>query len=162
MRMWVRSLALITGLRIQCCHELWCNLRMWLRSCLAVAVAVAGSYSSDWIPSLRTSICHGCGPKRQQQQKTKHNLVSWGSERVALGQSIQAWQVREFLRASVVLAGQGRVEGESSSGSVHMFWEERTLALGGSADLLLLCGLSETPEDGLLGEGPTGGAGLPA
>ena len=26
MRMWVWSLALLSGLRIQCCHELWCRM----------------------------------------------------------------------------------------------------------------------------------------
>ena len=26
MRMWVRSLVLLSVLRIQCCHELWCRL----------------------------------------------------------------------------------------------------------------------------------------
>ena len=31
-------LALLSGLRIQLCHELWCGLQMWLRSCVAVAV----------------------------------------------------------------------------------------------------------------------------
>ena len=25
MRMWVQSLALLSGLRIQCCYELWCT-----------------------------------------------------------------------------------------------------------------------------------------
>ena len=26
MRMWVQSLASVSGLRIWCCHELWCRL----------------------------------------------------------------------------------------------------------------------------------------
>jgi len=38
MRMRVQSLALLSGLRIQCCHELWCRLQMRLRSRVAVAV----------------------------------------------------------------------------------------------------------------------------
>ena len=38
---------------------------MWLRSGVAVAVAYAGSYSSSLTPSLGTSICHSCGPKRK-------------------------------------------------------------------------------------------------
>ena len=41
MRMWVRSLASFSGLRIQCCRELCCWLQMWLRSGVAVDVAVA-------------------------------------------------------------------------------------------------------------------------
>ena len=35
------SLALLSGLRIRCCHELWCRTQMWLRCNVAVAVAVA-------------------------------------------------------------------------------------------------------------------------
>ena len=66
MRMWVRSLASLSWLRIQHCHELWCRLQMWLRSGVAVAVALACSYSSDLIPILGTSISHGCGPKKKR------------------------------------------------------------------------------------------------
>ena len=39
---------------------------MQLRS--AVAVAVAGCYSSDSTPSLETSICHSFGPKKEQKK----------------------------------------------------------------------------------------------
>ena len=28
--------ALLSGLRIQCCHKLGCSLKMWLGSCVAV------------------------------------------------------------------------------------------------------------------------------
>ena len=38
-RMQVQFLVLLSGLRIQHYHELWCRLQTWLRSCLAVAVA---------------------------------------------------------------------------------------------------------------------------
>ena len=39
MRFQVWSLAFsISGLRIRCCHELWCRLQTWLRSHVAVAV----------------------------------------------------------------------------------------------------------------------------
>ena len=38
MRMRVQSLALLSGLRIQHCCELWCRSQMWLRSGIAVAV----------------------------------------------------------------------------------------------------------------------------
>ena len=34
----VRSLALLSGLGIGLCHELWCRLQMQLRSSVAVAV----------------------------------------------------------------------------------------------------------------------------
>ena len=39
MRLWVRSLTLLSGLRIQRCREMWCSLQMWLRSRVAVALA---------------------------------------------------------------------------------------------------------------------------
>ena len=41
MRLQDRSLALLSGLRIQCCHELWCRSQMWLGSDVAVAMAMA-------------------------------------------------------------------------------------------------------------------------
>ena len=39
MRMEVRSLASLSGLRIRCCRELWCRSKTQLGSGLAVAVA---------------------------------------------------------------------------------------------------------------------------
>ena len=45
MRMWVQLLALLDGLIIQSCHELWCRLHMWLRSHFAVVVVLACSCS---------------------------------------------------------------------------------------------------------------------
>ena len=38
MRMWVQALASLSGLRIQCCHRLWCRSQMGLGSGVAVAV----------------------------------------------------------------------------------------------------------------------------
>ena len=38
MGLWVQSLALFSGLRIQCCCDLWCRPQMHLRSLVAVAV----------------------------------------------------------------------------------------------------------------------------
>ena len=35
MRIRVLSLALLTGWGIQCCRELWCMSKIWLRSCVA-------------------------------------------------------------------------------------------------------------------------------
>ena len=66
MRMWVRSLASLSGSGIRLCCELWCKSHTWLGSfiAVAVAVAVASSCSSDSTPSLGNSICHGYGPKK--------------------------------------------------------------------------------------------------
>ena len=68
MRMWVRSLASLSGLRIQHSCELWCRSQMLLRSWVAVALAKAGSCSSDLIPSLGTSMCHRCGPRHKRRE----------------------------------------------------------------------------------------------
>ena len=38
MRLWVRSLASLSRLRIQWCCEMWCRLQTWLGSGIAVAV----------------------------------------------------------------------------------------------------------------------------
>ena len=69
MRMWVRSLASLTGLGIYHCSDLWCRLQMRLRSGVAVTVVKASSCSSDSTPSLGTSIC--CGKKNQKKKKKK-------------------------------------------------------------------------------------------
>ena len=59
MRAWVQSLALLSGFRIWSCCELQCRSQTWLRSGIAVSVAYASSYSSNYTPSLGASICHG-------------------------------------------------------------------------------------------------------
>ena len=38
MMLWVRSLASLSGLRIQRCYELWCRSQTWLGSHVAVAL----------------------------------------------------------------------------------------------------------------------------
>ena len=73
MRMWVQSLALLSGLRIRHCCELWCRSRsqMWLRAHVAVAVVQASSDSSDLTLSLGISVCPEHGPKKHTHKKTK-------------------------------------------------------------------------------------------
>ena len=48
--MQVQSLALPSGLRIRCCRELWCRSQMWLRSHIAVSVAMAQADSCSLAP----------------------------------------------------------------------------------------------------------------
>ena len=72
-------MALLIGLRIQHCQELWCRLQTQLgpRVAVAVAVAHAGTCRSDLTPSLGTSPCHGCGPKKTKKERKegrKRNL----------------------------------------------------------------------------------------
>ena len=72
MKLWVQSLAFLSGLRIWHCCELWCRSQTrWLVSCISVAVVQANSCSSYLTPSLGTSICHECGPKKQKQKQKK-------------------------------------------------------------------------------------------
>ena len=49
---------------------------MKLGSCVAVAVAQAGGCSSDSTPSLGTSMCCRCGPKKQTNKQTNKTLLS--------------------------------------------------------------------------------------
>ena len=74
MEMWVQSLASLSGLRIW--HCLSCGVgQMWLRSRVAMAVVWASSCSSESTPNLGTSICFGCGPKKQKtKQQTKNTI----------------------------------------------------------------------------------------
>ena len=70
--MQVRSLASLSGLWSWHCPELWCRSQMQLRSGVAVAVAQAGSYSSDSTPSLGTSYSSGVALKRQTLHTHTH------------------------------------------------------------------------------------------
>ena len=58
MTMWVRSLALLSGLRIR----------------IAVSCGVGCSWNSNSTPSLGTCICCTCGPKKQKSKKKKKIL----------------------------------------------------------------------------------------
>ena len=71
MGMQVQSLASLSGLRIWCCCELLCRSQMQLGSVIAMAVATAGSCSVDLTPSLGTSICCRCGPKKKKKKKER-------------------------------------------------------------------------------------------
>ena len=44
---------------------------MRLGSCVAVALVLAGGYSSNSTPGLGTSICRGSGPRNNQKKKKK-------------------------------------------------------------------------------------------
>ena len=63
--------SIFSGRRIWCYRELWCRSQTRPGSGIAVAVELANSYSSDETPSLGTSMCLGCGPK-----KTKGKIIT--------------------------------------------------------------------------------------
>ena len=70
MRIWVQSLASLSGLMIPWCHQLQLRSQMQLRSSMAVAVAQASCYSSNVTTTLATSMCHRCGHwKKRNGQK---------------------------------------------------------------------------------------------
>ena len=64
-RMWVPSLALLSGLKIWCCCKLWSRLKMRLGSGIAVAMVQPGNCSSNSTPSWGNSIC----PKKTKKKK---------------------------------------------------------------------------------------------
>ena len=68
---------LLSGLRIQHCHRLWRRSQMWLRS--VMAVASAGSYSSNSSPCLGTSVCRRRGPKKEGRKEEKMERRNWPS-----------------------------------------------------------------------------------
>ena len=63
--------ALLSGLRIWHCHELWCRVQTGLRSWVAVPVAQAGGFSSYPPRSLQTSTCCRCRPKKKKKKTKK-------------------------------------------------------------------------------------------
>ena len=62
---------LLSGLRIQCFHELWRRLHTRLRSRVTVALAEAGGYGSDSTRSLGTSMCRGSSPRNGKKTHTQ-------------------------------------------------------------------------------------------
>ena len=66
MRTQVLSLAVLSGLRIQCCHELWCRSQMQLESGVAVAAAQARGNSSEPL-AWELPYAEGAALKRQKE-----------------------------------------------------------------------------------------------
>ena len=85
MRTQVWYLALLSGLRIQYCHEPQCRSQTRLGSC--VAVAMAGSYSSNltlaWEPPFRAA-----GAALKKKKKFRNSLMSMFSPTLLLPESL--------------------------------------------------------------------------
>ena len=84
-RIWLASmktqvwfLALLSGLRIQWCCELWCWMQMWLRSCIAVAVAEASGCSSDstlpWEPPYAKGVALKSKKKKNEKEILSNDI----------------------------------------------------------------------------------------
>ena len=63
---------LLSGLRTQCCHELWYTLQRHARSSIAVAVVQAGSCSPDMTPR--------CGIKKKKKKKNPTAVAQVAAE----------------------------------------------------------------------------------
>ena len=70
MRMWVWSLASLSGLRIQHCHELWCRSQTWLRLwCRPAAIA--------WIRSQAWELPHASDQALKKDVLDPQNTGLW-------------------------------------------------------------------------------------
>ena len=69
MRLWIRSLASLSGLRIWTCCKQQYRSKMGLGSGITVVVVKASSYSSESTPSLGTYICHRCSPRKKKKRR---------------------------------------------------------------------------------------------
>ena len=86
MRLWVQSLASLSGLRIWCCRELWCRSHVQLRPGIAVAVrrlvATAPIGPLAWEPPDAA----GVALKRQKTKKKLKPLLK------LLNKKCESWQ----------------------------------------------------------------------
>ena len=91
--------------RIPRCHDLWYRLKTGLGSGVAVAVAWAGSYSSDSPPSLETSMCHRCSPKKTKKKKKRFSHISiyktWLIHSSGFSFLIYTWKKLEYMYVTI-------------------------------------------------------------
>ena len=81
-----------------------------------MVVVWAGSYSSDWNPSLETSIDCGCGPKKTKRKKER-------KKRIGLGvQTVVQW-VNDSKFSLLWCKSQLHFWFDAWSGNFHMPWE---------------------------------------
>ena len=114
MRTQVRSLASLSGLRIQHCCNLWRTSQTQLGSQVAVAVALAGGYSSNWTPSLGTSICHGCIPKKTKYKKPPQKKWSRPPTAGSTAKEARVVLAEALDQGREVRAGEGEAWGGDS------------------------------------------------
>ena len=76
MRLWVRSLALLSGLRIRRCRELWCRLQTRLRSCVAEALARLAATALIRPLAWEPPYAAGAAQEMAKRQKKKKKPVS--------------------------------------------------------------------------------------
>ena len=123
MRTQVRSLALLSGLRIWHCCELWYRSQTQLRS----GVAVAGSYSSDWTPSLGISICHGCSSKKTKDKKKYLKKLNFKNVK----KNIYVYYVNFSLIHDIEISIHGNLKVALTGSSVHSPEFQETICQSG-------------------------------
>ena len=67
----VRSLALLSGLRIQRCRELWCR---WQTQLSGSDLTLLWPGHIAVTPNLGTSICLRCGPRKDKKRNKKRDI----------------------------------------------------------------------------------------
>ena len=77
MRMQVPSLASLSGLRIQCCRELWCGLQTWLGFGVAVAVVWASSCRSDRPLAWELPYATGTALKKKKKKRKRRTYKQY-------------------------------------------------------------------------------------
>ena len=89
MRFWVQSLALLSGLRILCCRELWCRLQTRLGSDVAVTV-VHRPMATVLIPPLAWEPPYTMGATLKSKKNKKQKKKNYVKETPAWGRG-QPW-----------------------------------------------------------------------
>ena len=83
MRLWVQSLSSLSGLRIQCCHELWCRSQTWPGSVLPWLwrrpATIIPIQPLTWEPPYAA----GTALKKQKLKIPMRQACHWGVTRMA-------------------------------------------------------------------------------
>ena len=87
MRIQVQSLASLSCWRIRHCCKLSCRSQAQFISCIAMTMVYSGSYSLDLTPSLRTSICCICGPKKTKPKKYRKRRLDINTKKFKFSQN---------------------------------------------------------------------------
>ena len=84
------------------------DLAQWVGDPVLSSCSIGCSCSCDSTPSLGTSMCCGCGPKKQ---KTKENVYSWAQSQLHRISISNSWAIRFvlfllFIFSSFIFLGQ--------------------------------------------------------
>ena len=83
---------------------------------MAVAVVEAGTYSSDWTPSLGTSICCACGPTKSENEKGSGEVFAEAPRLVGM------MSVLKLVRPHVVSVAAQRGAGDRGGVEPHLLF----------------------------------------